>query len=405
MRGNLLHILCWTLLSVCFAACSDSHEEVMSEDEGKRMVQLSLNLSTRAAGNEASSNLPQSIKIWVYGGEGEGSKPLLYKEYGQVNWNKVADNVGQGEREYYTYIPERVEVYQSYQNLRVYTVLNSESVVFSTANGNKDLNGTLENNGNLTETQLKEAVFSSITDAAQQNVLDNTVLMYGAATIANINLDEEGNLELDRYFEVTIDAERCVAKLELYFTQRSEFVEFEVKKITLSNGPVNSLGYLLPQAALPEVEAKAAVTLFDGTLDVNSVLPGSVANGYFSQEYEKDNTTFTTAQISVPYLMECKGQPWTTGLPDEVYPTDDHLDAYRLAVTYTYKNIYDVIEEKTRILALSDIKRNTRYCIFMRKGDQKVEVNTATVPWKNGTGDIYIDITPGLPVYDPTEGL
>ncbi len=401
MRSNLLHILCWTLLSVCLAACSDSHEEAMNEDESKRMVQLSLNLSTRATGEETTSNLPQSIKIWVYGGD--GASPLLYKEYGQVNWNKVAGTVGQGEREYYTYIPERVEVYQSYQNLRVYTVLNSESVVFSTDN-NKDLNVT-ESNIALSESQLKAAVFSSITADAQQNELDNTVLMYGTATIANINLDEDGNLEQERYYEVTIDAERCVAKLELYFTQRTEFVEFEVTNVTLSNGPVNSLGYLLPQAALPEVETKDAVTLFNGTLDVNSVLPGSVSNGYFSQWYESDNTTFTVMKINAPYLLECKGQPWTTGLPDEVYPTDDTADSYKLTVTYTYKNINDVTEAKTRILALSDIKRNTRYCIFMRKGDQKVEVNTTTVPWKKGTGDINIDITPGMPDNDPSGGL
>ncbi len=393
MLRHLLNIFGFALMCVCLAACSDSHEEMAGEENAPQTVMLNLDVSAKALMATAAdgADVPQSLMLWVFG-NGK-TEPLFFKTYTQVDWQEVNAQVGEEYIDYRTYLKEKVELnsYDNYSELRVHVVANYDAV------SNMTLGAT------STEADIQAATFTLKTDDASLAYKDNGQLMYGMNKITS--------LRIDSYHDVSVTVRRCVAKLELYFTQTNPNLDLKVNSVTLANLP--PLGYVVPDwtkveslenttASVPMFAAESA----DGWSVGGVVLPPSVLYGDFSTKYE-EGVTFRQLPLARPYLLERKGAAWIPPTNnDEVY--DNGIDSYVLTVNYT-KTAYDETAKKMqtmtldKIVYMSKIERNTRYRIFLRAaGNQLVEVNTVVVPWNKGRGEQNIDVSPGLD-YDPDE--
>ncbi len=380
MNKHLWHIICWALLLPLLSSCT--HDEETPQQESKASLTLNVNVSTRAisSGNDTDGYIG-TLQLWIYGGT-TGNKPLLYKSYstGEIKWNQI-ETPGEEETEYTAQLLEKVELDGSAgittEPLRIYAIVNS-------------VNATIWNNAlvnNISETNLKAATFSNVTP-----VKDNEVLMYGEGKISSPTINA--------YHNVSMNIKRCVAKMDLYMTQRTKDFELELISATLSQHP--DKGYLIPPASWTLMTGTGtATTIFpkegDSPLDISAVLPVSVMPGTFSNVYEADKTTFTHIPIRNPYLLEREGQDWVTAIgSDDVYPSpDDQTNAYILTLTYNYlyKGVPTTV---TKDLALSRIERNTHYRIFISvHTDTQIEVNTLATPWVEGKGSHTIDTSTG----------
>ncbi len=389
MKGMFLHMIAWVLLCTQLCSCS-SHDEQLPEPT--RKVMLNLSISTRAADGES---LPRDLQIWLYGKD--ATTPLFYQTFVNMTWTRLnPSDTGTGKEVIYVSNQlisatlkasdlERGDVNGNTVtgvNLRVHAVVNAFHLSGAPGKSIVAVGGT------SSEETLKAATFSM--PSLTQEVGGNEVLMYGTQTV-----DE---LKLNDYNAVTVSCERSVAKMELFVTQLNTKFGLKMKKVELQKVP--SVGYLTPQASLP-TEGEGTQVILDQDMNIDTFLSGYVPTGQFSANEE----SFTQIPVPNPYFAERSGKDerWkdVTSI-DDVYDGtgNDDDDAYLLKLTYVMPDGESGVSagtEKivTRCLALQDIERNTIYRIFIRiKGDQKLEVNTATVDWVQRKGQIIVDITP-----------
>ncbi len=356
-----------------------------NEDEGydavtdTRVATLALDLNTKAAADPSIiPDKPTDLHIWVYSGDVSGSTLVHYENYGDLNWVKVDNQSGiaPGEREYYIAIKpiKLTTLSEDSETMRVYALVNSKTVDWQYADFSS-----------LSEKQLKTQTFTGLATDAD----DNSVPMYGFKELALIGGQD--------YYHTSIDAERCVAKMELYFTRSNNQMKLSVQTVNLTAIP--DKGYLVKPENLGSIESTitSQQNVFTGVADIDAILARNVVQGDFSQHY----TDETFDYVCWSYLLERDGMPWITATGrDDVYDHEsvsseaDEDPAYILTLQYTQGTL---IKEKA--LYLSNIERNTRYRIFVRATeDVNVEINSSTVPWIEGEGEHTVDVTPGLPV-------
>ncbi len=364
-------------------ACSQD-EAMVAEPERIGFMTLNMSINARALtnGNETQGYIGQ-VSIWIYGGTARNASPMVYKVYDQLNWQKH-DNATPGDVEYTALIPEKVELDtrdgMTTEPLRVYVMVNANKATWP---GDMPFS-------TITEDALQAAYFSAV----EQQAKDNEVLMFGQGQL-------QGPITVNAYHEMQVNVSRCMAKLELYFTQRTADVNLNIKEVSLSQIP--DKGFLTTPANWDNVsmDYSQSRTMFSNAAgqNISSVLTADWENGYFSSAYASDGGTFTPLEITAPYLLERNGMAWTATMQDEIYPDNapETLSAsYVLTLKYDYSQL-GVMTEMTKQLALSKIERNTRYRIFIRvHTDTKVEVNTKTIKWIEGTGKITIDSTTDL---------
>ncbi len=380
MKCRLFHILLVVVVMAFSVSCSYvmMNEGLDSEFVSDRSVTIEMALSTKAAAFEDTTpDKPTDLHVWVY--SGDGVQPLQYQDFGNLNWIKADAGNGAGNIEYHIAISpiELTGLGEMDRELRVYALVNSGTVRW----GNEDF-------ATLSESQLKGQTFTEMVSSAD----DNSVPMYGSR-ILSITGEKD-------YYHTSIDVERCVAKMELYFTRSNPLMKLEIHKVDLLSLPDN--GFLAPAAeGISGNEAKS-VNVFERSGDtgvkINAHLGRNIPQGRFSGVYDNDNSTFDYFCWS--YMMERDGMDW------ETTEEDDIDEIYREPEQGTVPNAYILrleymqgTEIKTKDLYLSSISRNTRYRIFIRMTeDVAAEVNSSTVPWIEGEGDHTIDVTPGLPV-------
>ncbi len=340
----------------------------MDEDipVGTRMVTLNLSVSTKATQTvAAASGTPEDLHIWVY--NDDSNVPLADISYNNLTWREGSNQI-----DFETTLePVRIEVPETCLELKVYAVANTGKATWDVSDFSA-----------ISQTALKAKTFSAIAADAT----DSTVPMYVDAAVALVDGTDS--------YSTDMSLERCVGKLELYFTKNTEKTKLSILDVRLSGVP--EYGYLAPSAESRPMSYKSApAILYSGAgTPISGVLGTSVPVGDFSDHEAK----FDNFSITEPYLFERAGLAWTTAAEkDDVYPFPDGTDgtdAYLLTLSYVLDG-----ETINKSLYLSRIERNTRYRIFIRVcGNQDLEVNTSTIPWNEGKGDYTIDITPGLPV-------
>ncbi len=358
--------------------CSEKPVEVEVPEVESRVVSLNFNLSTRIAdGGVSSEDMPGSVKLWAFENTAEGNL-VFYHEYTRVEWTKIVQNE-QEKVEFTALLPKTFKTKQETVNIRVYAVINSESVL--------SYNDELESQdwqplalGETTsEAVLKECRFRINSDT--QKCTENQLLMFGSTTVID-------KLEEDKLYKINIDAKRCVSKLELYVTQFNNDVQLKIKKVTLAKRP--DVGYLLPITGELPTSNKEPLVIFENLSDgqaITSVLGRKVQNtsdDSFAEAYDNDNTTFTPlVPILLPILTERRG------VSENIEATGTE-DAYILTITYSDFHH----SELTKVIALKNIERNTRYRVFIRASlDTPIEIFTGIKDWIYGKGEYRIDIT------------
>ncbi len=379
MKRILSYVLLWAVLLSSLSACRkkalDGDMVPVPEPVATRSLTLNFNIGTKAAGGEGGTvaEPPTDLNIWVYT-DVQTDTPLFYKKFEGLNWGSVGGSVGQGETEFYAML-EAVKVpgvQETSQKLKVYAVVNTGNIQWS---GTPDLAAISEND-------LKNLGFTSISADAH----DNSVPMFGGTDIA-VEAEQQ-------YYSAFMNVTRCVARLDLFFAKNSNGFDLTINKITLSKAPKE--GYLATPSTPPENTGETV--LYNQDLPVTAILTRNYTTGNFSGYYSEDETRFNAADVSRPYIFEREGLAWVKSSVDEIYPDGSAADAYNLIIDYTVVDNGTVTNEK-EIILLSRIERNTLYRIFTRISlDRTLEVNTKAVPWVEGYGDYYFDVTPGLPV-------
>ncbi len=379
MERKPSYVLLWAVILASLFACQkkalDGDAVPVPEPVATTTVTLNFSIGTKAVSGEGGTvaEPPTDLNIWVYT-DVQTDKPLYYKKFEGLNWGTVDGSVGQGQTEFYAAL-ETVTVpgvQETSQKLKVYAVVNTGEITWS---GVPDL-------ATISETGLKNQGFTSISVDAH----DNSVPMFGGTEIA-IEAEQQ-------YYSAFMSVTRCVARLDLFFTKNSNGFDVTINKITLSKAP--EAGYLATPSTPPENTGETV--LYNQDLPVTAILTRNYTTGNFSGYYSEDETRFNAADLSRPYIFEREGLAWVKGGADEIYPDGSAADAYNLVIDYTVVDNGTVTNEK-EIILLSRIERNTLYRIFTRISlDRTLEVNTKAVPWVEGYGDYYFDVTPGLPV-------
>lgn len=368
-----------SIIAACTLLFACSKAEEPETEPAKRAVTLSLSVSTRAVevAEDISEGSHGSLKVWVF--EKNSGTTLLYREYERVEWDR-RDPGGEEQPEYFTSIIERLELDEEAVKLGVHVVINSESVTDGSGN---PLRNVLDES--TSEADLNSCVFS-ITDGTQR-CRGNELLIYGYKEVDAV-------LAPDNLFLIDdLEAKRCLSRLEVYFTQNSVAADLKVKSIALAKRPAT--GMLVHPAEggeLPTTETDEennAVTIFsnpDGVA-VPAVLGRDVGIARFAEYYDnEDPASFTPVTLEQPILTERRGVSVNNrnGKNEGVDGTED---AYILTVTYDKRGEAGNAMEETKMIALGDVPRNTRYRVFLRVSvDVPIEVYTNIVGWEPGKG-------------------
>ena len=206
MKRYLKHIILFlTLLPMMTACVLDSDPtENCSDNE----VVVSLSVSSRAVeGSQLDDGLPDDIKLWVYGQKASTDTEDNYKNLAYINKSSnifiYSDLYGNPVES----LKQVIEDGKNYYKLHFYVVLNSKNVTSTTI---------LEEDTSISD--LKAFTF---TDIAKDKT-DNQMIMYGynALTIGT-----------QTNYELSIQVERAVAKLEFFVTKENSSALLTIKKM------------------------------------------------------------------------------------------------------------------------------------------------------------------------------
>lgn len=360
MKRYLKHIILFlTLLPMMTACVLDSDPtENCSDNE----VVVSLSVSSRAVeGSQLGDGLPDDIKLWVYGqATSTDTDEDEYRQLAYINKNR---NIFIGRDLYGNPVESLEQVIEdgkNYYRLHFYVVLNSNNVT-----------GTNVTIGETTTiTQLKALTFSGIVQSTTVSgkttpKKDNQMIMYG---YNSLTIGTQTN------YELSIQVERAVAKLELFFAKEFENSSLYINSAKLTQIP--TIGALISGTTL--------TTEYTGTRDlsttettINATLESSIQIGNFSQ-YE--DSFHKLALSGGPYLLENpNGETWGADKNDYTYPetAKGGNNVYKLTVKYTLNGT-----EKEQEIYLPKIERNHLYKIYARvMGGNDVQFKLLVQDW------------------------
>ena len=365
MKRFLLHIIYITALLPFLGSCSQT-DDAPTDVSDRDRVQLSLCVTTRALpqeGMEIGTGTPENMHLWVFGSVNDNQNTNGYDKlaYREINSPSFAGSDAFG-NPVHTITDLDIPEGKKYTKMYFYVVLNSGSVT-----------GMGDINENTTITALQEMTFSGIVQGKQ----DNQMLMYGMSEL-EINPHKTN-------YETSIEVERSVAKLEMYFTKKAEDNKLVIQKVTLSSEI--GKGYLVPTPLLNDntiYKDATNVALFEGSETIDQWLDTEEHYGNFSQH----EGSFEELTLSAPYLMENPyGLDWTDYQVDDKYPeTDSSTDVskyYKLTVDYVIDGTKDI-----ETFYLPKIERNHLYKIYIRARSTEFELNWEAVPFDQVINDI-----------------
>ena len=350
MKRYLKHIILFlTLLPLMTACVLDSDPtENCSDNE----VVVSLSVSSRAVeGSQLGDGLPEDIKLWVYG---QATSTVTEEdEYINLAYINKSSNIFIGRDLYGNPVESLEQVIENgknYYKLHFYVVLNSGNVTSTTNLGTK-----------TSISDLKDFTFTDIATGKT----DNQMIMYG---YNSLTIGTQTN------YELSIQVERAVAKLELFFAKEFENSSLYINSAKLTQIP--TMGAL--------ISGRTLTTDYTGTRDlsttkttIDATLESSIQIGYFSQ-YE---ASFHKLALSGgPYLLEnSNGETWGADKNDYTYPetAKGGNNVYKLTVKYTLNGT-----EKEQEIYLPKIERNHLYKIYARvMGGNDVQFKLIVADW------------------------
>ena len=362
MKRYLKHIILFlTLLPLMTACVLDSDPtENCSDNE----VVVSLSVSSRAVeGSQLGDGFPDDIKLWVYGQDTED-------EYTRLAYINKSSNIFIGRDLYGNPVESLKQVIEdgkNYYKLHFYVVLNSENVTSTT---------TLEEGTSISD--LKAFTF---TDIATDKT-DNQMIMYG---YNSLTIGTQTN------YELSIQVERAVAKLEFFVTKENSSALLTIKKMELNKIP--DKGFLTTPATTTSglTFSKSGISyLSEGTLIPNDKHL-SQTEAQLGNFWQFEESRFVKMPLTQPYLMENpNGGTWTddNNKHDYTYPTTDGYETengYVLTVSY---QLGGSSETTTQTIYLPKIERNHLYKIYARVlGGNDVQFTLKVANWD----DVNID--------------
>ena len=349
MNLRYLYIIMCIFSLLALPGCRD--EEAVQTSEGTRTVTVNLGIAMSRADKDkdiGDSSTPKDMKVWIFN---QDNTELV--DYYEINNPTFSGSDALGEL---VNTHEHIfELDNTITKLNFYAVLNSENAT--------GLTPTLGENSAVSD--IQGATFTGLAD----NVQDNQVPVYGETTL---DVSEHKNS-----YPVTIETERAVSKLELFFTKESEKSNLAITGITLTNIP--DKGFLAKEATTDdELTYQKEESLFTGLQGIDKYLPEETTLGDFSTKAE----SFNTIELSQPYLLE---NPYNTawsdnGKTDYEFPQPEEADekAYVLTVSYTLNN-----KEENRSFVLPETKRNIWNKIFVRVNDNgELIIQYKALPWQ-----------------------
>ena len=340
MKRYLKHIILFlTLLPMMTACVLDSDPtENCSDNE----VVVSLSVSSRAVeGSQLGDGLPDDIKLWVYGQDTED-------KYTKLAYINKSSKIFMGRDLYGNPVESLKQVIEdgkNYYKLHFYVVLNSGNVTSTTI---------LEEDTSISD--LKAFTF---TDIAKDKT-DNQMIMYG---YNSLTIGTQTN------YELSIQVERAVAKLEFFVTKENSSALLTIKKMELNKIP--DKGFLTTPATTTSglTFSKSGISyLSEGTLIPNDKHL-SQTEAQLGNFWQFEESRFVKMPLTQPYLMENpNGGTWTddNNKHDYTYPTTDGYETengYVLTVSY---QLGGSSETTTQTIYLPKIERNHLYKIYAR---------------------------------------
>lgn len=360
MKRFLLHIIYITALLPFLGSCSQS-EDVPTDASGNDHVQLSLSVTARALpqeGKEIGTGKPDNMHLWVFGLKNNGNTPSD-NDYTLLSYRDIKSPSFTGSDAFgnpvHTITDLDIPDGKKYKKMYFYVVLNSGSVV-GLGNLNKDTKIS----------ELQALTFTEIVSGKE----DNQMLMYGVSDPLEVNPHKTN-------YETSIDVERSIAKLDLYFTKEWESSTLLIKNIYLTSKV--GKGYLVP------VESWDDKNIYNDNISTSALFNNTVGLSItkFSEEeygsFSEDLSNFQKITLTNPYLMENPiGMKWDDdSYPDSAYSSEEGQDNY-YQVTVDY--IIDG-KEKTQSFYLPVIQRNHLYRILIRVAGHHLVMKLQVNPW------------------------
>ena len=361
MKRFLLHIILLLAFLPLLEGCSSHDMDGVSTND----LKVSLNVSARALsqdGKEIGNGTPDNMHLWVYGADDDQNT----ESYTKLAYRELTENIFSGSDPFgnpaHTITNWEIPDGKKYKKMYFYIVLNSENVVGL----NIDENTTIE--------QLQEATFTGIVS----DKTDNQMLMYGM-----------NELDINQHttnYEVSIEVERSVGKLELYFAKKESASNLTIKNVILSS-PIGK-GYLVSSNLKDDTtiyEEGEPETLFSG----NEVIDKTLENeGYYGNFSQYETTNFKELILQNPYLMENPdGLDWTSHDADDKYPeidtSEDVSKYYTVTINYEIDGTAD-----TKVFYFPPIERNHLYKVYVRARTIDFDLEWEVVPFDKVTNDI-----------------
>lgn len=348
MMKKVISIICWFMLLV-LSGCRDASPYVEEPSAEKRTVTLNLDITTRADNLPPDNSEPDIIRLWICD---ELDNIITSIVSSQNVWTPV----GTDGIDIKTTLQTEIEAddINEESSFKIYLVLNQPYVDSTTP-----VDFT---NVKIEDLKKKTFVLTEYGD-------DNKVPMTGEGTAKFSSV--EGNKII---FDASINATRCVAKLELYCTKRTSSSKLIIKSFTLNKVP--DKGYLFTPVDNDIIDYTANRDLLSG--NSGGV---TIATSYTTElptDIESVKSSFTKIDFDNPYLLEN-----TYG--DEQFVTEivNPGMRYNLTVKYNFNG-----SDYEQTIYLPKIERNTWYKLYMRMKEIELDTYCQINSWTKHEMDV-----------------
>lgn len=340
-----------SLMLLILAGCSDASPSAEEPSAQERTITLNLDITTRADELLPDNSEPDIIRLWIFDNNNENL--ITYVVSSQNVWTPVGTDGIDIKTTLQTEIEaENIDVKQS---LKIYLLLNQPYT--------DDSEGStvpVDFSDIKTLGELKGKMF-----VLTEYKGDNKVPMTGKGTATFSSV--EGNKII---FDASIDATRCVGKLEVYCTKNLESTKLSLNKITLGHEP--NKGYLWETLSNSDITYNKERTLFElqNGQEITTVLTGEDLPDNDNLESEYEEGKFTNIPVSSPYLLENQNG----GDALQVKGVDETItdEGYYLTLNYTLNG--SSVEKK---IYLTKIERNTLNKVFIRIKEKVFDIDVS----------------------------
>lgn len=353
VNGPLLIVL------LAFASCRDEENVLPAGEE--RTITLDLGIAmTRATDDKTDAgdnSCPDNLMLWIFDNTNSGTPQRLFYENLTDGLRFSLTDI---EGKLVQTIERVINVAGEVTSLCFYIVMNTQG-----------LTTTLDENS--TPQAIEAATFSR-----QDWKGDNKVPIYGSA-----------NLDVSRHkseYSLSIDTERAVGKLELFFTKENKNSYLAINSVSITHEP--DKGYLKKPDTYDLTYSENS-TIFSTSTSIHAVLTEEEepTTGNFSK-YEDDDTKMQS--LFSTYLLENpNGGTWTEVGNNNAYtyPNDPESPSNvteantRYKMTVTYQTLKDGAK-KMQVIYLPAIERNVWNKVFARvKEDGTLTIQYKVLPW------------------------